>query len=50
MTGARSTDADADLNARGIGVREDVISGGSWISSDDQRPHFGLRNATMPAR
>jgi hypothetical protein len=27
--------------------RADVISGGSYISSSDQRPHFGLGSATM---
>jgi hypothetical protein len=26
--------------------REDVMSGGSYISSNDQRPHFGLGDAT----
>jgi hypothetical protein len=25
--------------------REDVMSGGSYISSNDQRPHFGLGDA-----
>jgi enediyne biosynthesis protein E4 len=28
--------------------REDVMSGGSYISSNDPRPHFGLGNATDP--
>src|SRR5579871_616576 len=30
------------LTANGIRQREDVMSGGSFISSNDQRPHFGL--------
>jgi hypothetical protein len=34
------------LTANGIRQREDVISGGSYISSNDQRPHFGLGSAT----
>jgi enediyne biosynthesis protein E4 len=34
------------LNANGIRQREDVMSGGSYISSNDQRPHFGLGDAT----
>ena len=34
------------LNANGIRQREDVMSGGSYISSNDQRPHFGLGNST----
>jgi hypothetical protein len=34
------------LNANGMRQREDVISGGSYISSNDQRPHFGLGDAT----
>ena len=34
------------LNADGIRQREDVMSGGSYISSNDQRPHFGLGDAT----
>ncbi|HLY43612.1 MAG TPA: CRTAC1 family protein [Terracidiphilus sp.] len=34
------------LTANGIRQREDVISGGSYISSNDQRPHFGLGDAT----
>jgi len=34
------------LSANGIRQREDVISGGSYISSNDQRPHFGLGEAT----
>jgi hypothetical protein len=34
------------LNANGMRQREDVMSGGSYISSNDQRPHFGLGEAT----
>src|SRR6266567_7329868 len=36
------------LTANGIRQREDVMSGGSYISSNDQRPHFGLGEATDP--
>lgn len=34
------------LTANHMRQREDVISGGSYISSNDQRPHFGLGDAT----
>ena len=34
------------LRANGMRQREDVMSGGSYISSNDQRPHFGLGDAT----
>ena len=34
------------LTANGMRQREDVMSGGSYISSNDQRPHFGLGVAT----
>jgi hypothetical protein len=34
------------LTANGTRQREDVMSGGSYISSNDQRPHFGLGDAT----
>ena len=34
------------LTANGIRQREDVLSGGSFISSNDQRAHFGLGDAT----
>jgi len=34
------------LTANGIRQREDVMSGGSYISSNDQRPHFGIGDAT----
>ncbi len=36
------------LTANGIRQREDVMSGGSYISSSDQRPHFGLGDSTDP--
>jgi hypothetical protein len=34
------------LTAGGIRQRADVLSGGSYESSNDQRPHFGLGDAT----
>ena len=34
------------LNADGIRQREDVLSGGSYLSSNDLRVHFGLGDAT----
>jgi enediyne biosynthesis protein E4 len=34
------------LSANGIKQRGDVISGGSYLSSNDLRPHFGLGAAT----
>jgi hypothetical protein len=34
------------LKANGMRQREDVISGGSYLSSNDPRPHFGLGPAT----
>ena len=34
------------LTANGMRQRADVISGGSYISTSDQRPHFGLGAAT----
>ena len=36
------------LDADGLRQREDVLSGGSYLSSNDMRPHFGLGNATNP--
>ncbi|MFP5236183.1 MAG: CRTAC1 family protein [Acidobacteriota bacterium] len=36
------------LTADGTRQREDVLSGGSFISSNDQRPHFGLGDSTNP--
>ena len=34
------------LTANGMRQRQDVLSGGSYVSSNDQRPHFGLGDAT----
>ena len=34
------------LNANGMRMRQDVLSSGSFISSNDQRLHFGLGDAT----
>jgi hypothetical protein len=34
------------LTAGGVRQRADVLSGGSYESSNDQRPHFGLGTAT----
>jgi hypothetical protein len=34
------------LTAGGLKQREDVMSGGSYESSNDQRPHFGIGDAT----
>jgi len=34
------------LNANGVRQRQDVISGGSYVSTSDPRPHFGLGDAT----
>jgi hypothetical protein len=34
------------VTANGMKQRGDVISGGSYLSSNDQRPHFGLGHAT----
>jgi hypothetical protein len=34
------------LTANGLRMRQDVMSGGSYVSSNDQRPHFGLGDAT----
>jgi len=34
------------LTANGMKQRQDVISGGSYLSSNDPRPHFGLGGAT----
>jgi len=36
------------LTAAGLRQREDVLSGGSYLSSNDLRPHFGLGDATDP--
>ena len=34
------------LKANGLSQREDVMSGRSYISSNDQRPHFGLGDSS----
>ena len=34
------------LKANGIRMRQDVLSSGSYISSNDKRAHFGLGAAT----
>jgi enediyne biosynthesis protein E4 len=34
------------LVADGMRQRQDVLSGGSYVSSNDKRPHFGLGDAT----
>lgn len=38
------------LKTNGMRQREDVMSGGSYISSNDQRLHFGLGDATNPGK
>jgi hypothetical protein len=35
------------LTANGMKQREDVLSGGSYLSTNDPRPHFGLGQATQ---
>jgi len=34
------------LTANGMRQRQDVLSGGSYVSTNDQRPHFGLGDST----
>jgi hypothetical protein len=34
------------LTANGMKQRQDVLSGGSYLSTNDPRPHFGLGQAT----
>ena len=34
------------VTANGMKQRGDVLSGGSYLSSNDERPHFGLGQAT----
>jgi len=34
------------VTANGMRQREDVLSGGSYLSTNDPRPHFGLGQAT----
>jgi len=51
LTGGKGSPADAVgtkvfLKASGMRMRQDVLSSGSYISSNDKRPHFGLGNAT----
>jgi hypothetical protein len=51
LVGGRKSPRDAMcatvyLKANGLRMRQDVLSGGSYISSNDQRPHFGLGDAT----
>ena len=41
-----ATCATVYLEASGMGMRQDVLSSGSYISSNDRRPHFGLGDAT----
>jgi hypothetical protein len=41
-----ATGATVYVTANGMRQRGDVISGGSYISSNDPRPHFGLGQAT----
>lgn len=38
--------AQVYLTVNGTRQRQDVISGGSYLSSNDMRPHFGLGDAT----
>ena len=41
-----ATGATVYLTANGMKQRGDVLSGGSYLSSNDPRPHFGLGSAT----
>lgn len=41
-----ATCATVYLNANGMRMRQDVLASGSYISSNDRRPHFGLGDAT----
>jgi enediyne biosynthesis protein E4 len=41
-----ATCATVYLKANGMRMRQDVLSSGSYISANDQRPHFGLGDAT----
>ncbi len=38
------------LTANGMRQRQDVLSGGSYVSTNDQRPHFGLGDAIDAGR
>ena len=42
--------ASVYVTANGFRQRADVIAGGSFASSPDQRPHFGLGSATSLAK
>jgi hypothetical protein len=44
------TGATVYLTANGIKQRNDVFSGGSYASTSDMRPHFGLGTATTVER
>jgi hypothetical protein len=51
LTGGPKSPRDATgavifLNSNGMRQREDVLSSGSYISSNDRRAHFGLGDAT----
>jgi hypothetical protein len=51
LTGAAKGPRDAVgatiyVTANGMKHREDVLSGGSYASTSDPRPHFGLGSAT----
>jgi len=41
-----ATCATVYLKANGMRMRQDVLASGSYISSNDRRPHFGLGDAT----
>ncbi|HTB95802.1 MAG TPA: CRTAC1 family protein [Terracidiphilus sp.] len=41
-----ATCATVYLKANGTRMRQDVLASGSYISSNDRRPHFGLGDAT----
>jgi len=41
-----ATCATVYLSANGMRMRQDVLSSGSYIGSNDRRPHFGLGDAT----
>jgi hypothetical protein len=41
-----ATCATVYLKANGMRMRQDVLASGSYISANDQRPHFGLGDAT----
>jgi hypothetical protein len=43
-----ATCATVYLKANGMRMRQDVMSSGSYISVNDNRPHFGLGDATDP--